>query len=230
MKNIIISLLLPISLLLIVLSGCESPTSTISIPYSSEEYVNGEWEFDDLVKHFEELGFTVEVLGDTTIIEGVYIQNDDLLYESFEKGAEIDASRKIGIYTEISPTLSVDNCSELAEFVEIGIESAENKEKWESFLESHCGQQFEFDGTITDWYDDYFWVAVDFTISIEDSEKFHFSKSNVDLMDLGMTGEYHYNKYHSGLISEGMRVHVLTDISQTENGWELELDYMQIIE
>lgn len=233
MKNKQAVFLIILLLLLNLCSGCASASIPgITMPYSSEEYVNGEWTIEDLRKHFRDLGFKeIEVNGNTTKVIGVYAENDDSLYDSFEKGMEIDSSRKIGIYTEFNfettSTLSIANCPEFAELVESGIDSSED---WIAFLESHSGELLEFDGTITHWYDDMFWIGVSFTIAIEDSSHLSFSKDTIDLIELGLTGEYHYDKYHVGLINEGMRVHVITEIKQTEDGWQLELDSMQIIE
>ena len=231
MKSKMIAFIIVLLILLIMCVGCTS--SEITMPYSSEEYVNGGWTIEDLEKHFEDLGFTeIEIIGNTTEITGIYAENDDSLFESFEKGAEISASHKIWIYTDFESTspLTVANCPEFAKFVESGIESPENNEEWISFLESNSGKLLEFDGTITDWYDDLFWVGVSFTIAIEDSEYMNFSESSIDLIELGLTGKYQYNKYHAGLIDEGMRVHVITKITQAEDGCNLELDSMQIIE
>lgn len=231
MKKRFISILTVFTLVLVICVGCTSETGTnITMPFSSEEYVDGEWTSEDLKEHFQDLGFSqIETFGNTTIIIGVYIENDDAEYDSFEKGENIDCSRKICIYTESRP-LNVDNSPELAEIINNGIESPENNQAWQEFLEIHNEEQFEFDGTITDWYDEVFWCGVSFTIAIEDSEYMSFSKNSVDLIDLDMTDDYNYNKYHAGLISEGMRVHVITDIVQSENGWQLEIDSMQVIE
>ena len=148
------------------------------------------------------------------------------------KGEEIDSSRRISIEVSFESVLplTIENCSEFAEFVESGIDSSESRTAWTSFLETHEGELLEFDGTITDWYDDFFWSSISFSISIEDSEQMSFSKSTIDLIELGMTGEYHYNNYHAGLITEGMRVHVITKIKKAEDGWGLEIVSMQIIE
>lgn len=127
--------------------------------------------------------------------------------------------------------LTIDNCPEFLELVENGIDTSESSATWSSFLESHCGDTLEFDGTISYWYDDLFFTGgVSFTIAIEDSEHMSLSWHNIALIELGMTGEYHYRKYYSGLIREGMRTHVIAEITQTDDGCTLELTSMQIIE
>lgn len=127
-------------------------------------------------------------------------------------------------------TISVVNCPEFAEIVENGIESVENKKIWEDFLVAHSGETLEFSGTITDWYDKAFWVGVSFSVAVEDNEQMIFHQNTIDLIKLGMTGDYHYNNYHSGLITEGMRVHVITEIKKIDNEWNLEIDSIQVIE
>jgi len=96
MKNKLIIPLI-VLILIIVCAGC---TTKIVMPYSSEDYINGEWAIEELVSHFEELGFTnVEISGDAEKISGIYIENDESLFESFKKGDEYSSSRKIEIYT-----------------------------------------------------------------------------------------------------------------------------------
>lgn len=225
-KKILIALLL-LTAIIILFVSC---TANIVIPHSSEDYVNGEWTVRELKEHFEELGFSkVEICGNTTAIIGVYAENDESLYESFEKGQEISPSRKIGIYTEFKSKepISVSNSTEFASFVEIG---NEDTVAWLEFLEAHAGESIVFDGTITNWYDEFFWVGIDFNIAVENSKKLTFSKNNVNLIDLGMTGDFHYNKYHTGLITEGMRVHVVTRITEKDSTYTWELDSISVIE
>ena len=229
MKAKILALLVILSMVMSLCVGC---SSIIAMPYSSKEYANGEWTIEELEEHFEELGFTeIEVIGNTTEVIGVLAENDESLFESFEKGEEIPVSREIWIETafEITPPLTVENSPEFAYFVENGIDSPKNTDDWIAFLEEHEGDLIEFDGTITNWYDEMFWVSISFSIAIEDSKYMSFSKSNVDLIDLGMTGDYHYNKYHTGLITEGMQTHVVVSIKRIEDGWCLELESIEIV-
>ena len=227
MKTKLLAITLSFVSIVLMLAGC---TTNIVMPHSSEEYVSGDWNLKDLQIHFEDLGFSeVEICGNTTTIVGVYAENDEGLYDSFDKGQEISPYRKIGIYTEFESTepISVDTSAEFASFIEKGNDDAA---AWNSFLKKHVGEPIVFDGTITNWYDKFFWVGVDFTIAVEDSDSFTFSKSNVELIDLGMTGDYHYNKYSAGLIAEGMRVHVITEITEKDGAYAWELDSMSVIE
>ena len=82
MKHKKILFLFVLTMLLVVCTSCESAT-TITMPYSSEEYVNGEWTIEDLIKHFEDLGFSkVEVYGNSTEIIAVYAENEDSLLDT----------------------------------------------------------------------------------------------------------------------------------------------------
>ena len=66
MKFKVVALLMLVSLMITLCAGC---TSDVSMPYSSQDYMNGEWTIQELEKHFKELGFTeIEVTGNTTKI------------------------------------------------------------------------------------------------------------------------------------------------------------------
>lgn len=214
--------------------------------------------YSDVYETFVERGFTnikIEQIAD--LIAGSSMENGEV--EKVSVGGNVDydvdkwvpADTEVIIYyhtfsddedaassknasdnenNDLSTALTIDNCPEFEKIVRKGIETTEDKDAWISFLKSNNGRIVEFAGTITDWYDDIWWVSISFDIAIEDSEYMSFSKSGVDLIELGMTGEYHYNNYHFGLIQEGMRVHVVAEIAETEDGWGLELDSMQIIE
>lgn len=43
-------------ILLTFLSGCS--TLSVTMPYGSDEYVQGDWTVDELIAHFQDLGFT----------------------------------------------------------------------------------------------------------------------------------------------------------------------------
>ena len=47
--------------------------------------------------------------------------------------------------------------------------SSEKHEAISAFMSSHNGEYIEFEGTIADLFDDYFWIGVDFSVSVEDS-------------------------------------------------------------
>lgn len=239
-KRILFHLICSFTLFLFV--GCD--TSGVSMPYGSEEYENGDWTVEELIEHFEELGFsdietinTLEYFGDEEI--GIYnvtiedTSSDSLFteYRSFEKGEELGTWLKLKIetYTAI-PTLTIDNCSEFSELTKMKNSSSEQGELISAFMNSHNGEYLEFDGIITDWYDEMFWTSVSFTISFEESEQLSFTWSTIDFSDLNLEGEYEYSKYKVGLISENMKVHMITRIVSSEDGWNLEIDSMQVVE
>ena len=213
------------------------------MPYSSTEYKEMNWSVEELIAHFEELGFS-DIKTDVwetfdenqaricrVAIEDTSADSWFTEYKDFEKGEEYGTYLEVYIsaYTLI-PTLTVDNCDEFAELVNLNSDSPEKAERLSSFMQTHDGNYLEFDGTITSWYDEFFWTSVSVTVAVEDSDQMSFSWGTISLSELGMSGDYHYNKYHAGLITEGMKVHVLAQIDYTEDGWALEIDSMQIIE
>ncbi len=230
-----ILLILVFSLVLCLCTGCNIAAT---MPYSSDEYENGEWSVDELVKHFEDLGFSdIEVEENTTFDEDkvkiqVVVSEDSTSwfpsYRDFEKGEIVDTLRKIIIReTKLIPILTTENCPEFAEFVKNGYDSPENTSTWLEFIEKHNGSALEFDGVITNWYDEFWYISgVDCTIAIESSEhmSFYWDADSVD--DLGLD----HNEYSLGLVTEGMKVHVLAVINYTEGvGLALDIESMQII-
>lgn len=236
-----IAFVLVFFLLLFVCTGC---ATGVSMPYSSNEYKELDWSVEELVAHFEELGFS-DIKTDVwetfdenqaricrVAIEDTSADSWFTEYKDFDKDEEFGTHLEIYIsaYTLV-PTLTVDNCAEFAELVTMDSENPEKPESLASFMQTHDGDYLEFDGIITDWYDE-LWFAggVSFTISVEGSDQMSFSWETMGLIDLDMTGEYHYNNYNTGLITEGMKVHVLAKIDYVEGSWSLEIDSMQIID
>ena len=235
-----IALILVLSTLLLACTGCDAGAT---IPYSSDEYENGEWTVEELVEHFEELGFSdIEIEEKATFnesearIQVIVADNSDPMfpsYRSFEKGETISTVRNIIIRaTTLIPIMTVENCPEFAEFVKNGPDSSNNTEPWTSFLEAHNGEALEFDGTITDWYDKLWYISgVDCTVAVENSEHLSFYWDVENLDDLGLSGEYSHNEYSLGEITEGMQVHILAIINYSKNGGlNLEIESMEIFE
>ena len=235
-----IALILILSILLFACTGCDVGTT---IPYSSDEYENGEWSVEELVEHFEELGFTdIEIEEKTTFDESkeriqVVVADDSdswfSSYRDFEKGETISTIRKIIIRaTTLTPVLTVENSPEFADFAKNGLDSENNTIAWTTFLEEHNGEALEFDGIITNWYDEFWYISgVDCTIAVEGNENMSLYWSVENLDDLGLTGEYSQNEYSQGRINEDMQVHVLAVIDYSkDDGLKLEIESMQIIE
>ncbi len=234
-----IAFVLVIAIIAMICVGC---SVSATIPHSSDEYENGDWSVEELVEHFEGLGFTdIKVEEKTTFdesevkIQVIVAEDSDSWspsYRDFEKGETISTLRKIIIReTALIPVITVDNCAEFAKIVEMDAEAPEKADLLSTFMQENDGEYLEFDGTITDWYDElWFSSGVSFTISVEDSGQLHFSWGSTSLIDLGMTGDYHHNKYKTGLITEGMKVHVLAKIDYADDDWSLEIDTLQIIE
>ena len=103
---------------------------------------------------------------------------------------------------------------------------------WLSFVNEHNGDALEFDGTITSWYDEFFYISgVSCTVAVENSENMSFYWKVDSLDDLGLSGEYSHNQYSVGEITEGMRVHILAVINYSEDsGLDLQIESMQILE
>ena len=230
-----VTFLLIIFCIILCCAGC---ASTIVMPYSSEEYENSGWTLKELTTHFEELGFTdVTVRKDTTRNEayaGIYsveIEEDtDSLfaeYGDFEKGDDFLSTRELYIvYNDFIPTWAIDNCPELVELSQFEHGSDEWEKKQKAFMQSHSGEYIEFDGVITDWYDDYWYAGgVSFTISVEGYEQLKFSWDNIELSSLRLTEDYHYSNYKTGLICEGDRVHILAKINYSaQEGATVEIE------
>ena len=218
------------------------PVEKIVMPYSCDEYENGEWTVDELVEHFEGLGFSdinvtnvMESFGEANVlIQNLTIEDPSSdawynRYRAFEKGEEFWSGRKIKIETHTYiPTLTVENCSDFAELIEMD-EFSGKIEAVQSFMESHKNEYIEFEGTITDWYDEMHWVGVSFTVSAENSDYINFSWETTDLIDLKLEDDYHYTKYKTGLISAGMKVHMIAQIVYVDEEWHLEINVMEIL-
>lgn len=142
MKNVIVLFLL-ISML--VFSGCDTTYTEIEMPHDSSYYDEYDGTVEDLVKHFEDLGFT-----DIEIISSSYsgYASDPIDFVSAEghwsggfKEGDIRYSYdtiKIHCYDECS-NLTVDTCPDLAEIL------IDKNANYEYFAEKYEGEYFEFE-------------------------------------------------------------------------------------
>lgn len=206
-----------------------------TMPYDNSVYSGTDWTVEELVDHFEELGFTQIKINKTESfdndciyyvgIEDVYANSWLTEYKGFKAGETYKTRLEIRIdANERIPTLTVDNCSEFAALVKAG----NDESKKEVFIKNHLGEYIEFSGTLIDWYDIYFYIGVSFEIEVEGSQTvFAF---DCDISDLNMEGEYHYTKYTSGVIAEGERAHMIAQIVETDEGYGFEVEKMQIVE
>ena len=240
MKKYLLFFLLIFFVLLITFNGCD--IAEVNMPYGSAEYKSGGWTVDDLVVHFEELGFSdieinnvVDSFGEERVeVYNVTIEDTSsnswfTEYMSFQKGDAYSTTRKIKIETHtFIPTLTTENCSDFSELLETTGDSVKT-ELINSFMFSHNEEYIEFEGVITDWCDDYFWSGIDFSVSVENSGTI-FSWDSIDLIDTKLDGEYHYNKYKAGLISKGMRVNMIAKIVANEDSWKLEIYTMDVLQ
>lgn len=155
---------LVIVLLLSLLAGCEMTegiSTEVILPYGSEEYESGNWSVEELVQHFEELGFYhVKTDISKTFNEdevGVYevrveIDPDALLtqYKKFQKDEQVRKRCEIRIKANtLIPVLTIENCPDFAEVVKAGPDEA--YEALKEFLRQHENEFIEFDGTVKMW-------------------------------------------------------------------------------
>ena len=156
MKTRIIALIMILSILLMLCTGC---ALTATMPYSSDEYESGEWTADELVEHFKGLGFSdIKVEDYTTYdISGEKIQvvvSEDSTswfpsYRDFEKGETIDTMRTI-IIRETKLITSVSAYySTKRDLVSIYIDDIEKKIYWTS-KQSSVVHVNTYEGSILD--------------------------------------------------------------------------------
>lgn len=231
------------SFLLAFCTGCDA--DVISMPYGSSDFKNGEWSVEEVVSALENIGFTnitiknaKESFGEANIkIYNVTIEDTSsdwwfTEYKAFNKGDEFGSWLEIKIETHtFIPTLTVENCSDFANLIYKKTSSSQTDEAINSFMASHINEYIEFSGTITDWHDSLYYISgISFTVAVENSAYLSFSWDTDSFSELGLTGEYDFDKYYSGLISEGMQVHIIAKILPSEEDYILQIDTMNIIE
>lgn len=231
--------------LLILCAGC---TKTVEIPYSSEEYSNGDWSLDELTEHLESLGFTdIKVEESTffsygnidenaTIITSVNVEDissDSWFteYRQFEKSEKLETYLKLCIYiNKPIPVLTMDNCESYSALAHMEKDSLEKDEKKEEFLKTHHGDYLDIDGILTDWNEKFWYAAgVSFTVLTKESDWLDFSWEHVSIIDLKMTGDYHYTKFKAGLIGEGDHVRIRVKIDYSNEKPELIIDMFEVL-
>ena len=207
----------------------------VTMPYSSKEYKNAGWTLDELILHFEELGFNeinVEKTSDQygeekIVICSVEIEDSDSFWggtRPIEKGEKTSTYLEIRIeYVLYHPTITKENSTEFAQLVDMNDEVYDKPILVQEFMEKHDGEFLEFQGIVLDAYDK-FWYASDinFIISIGNSVhmQHNFKCSTLDLERLGYCS---HSSYFSGLLSKGDILHCVCRISATEDSWSLAL-------
>lgn len=227
-----------ILVLLIILAftcvGCSGDDATM--PYGSSDYENGEWTVDELVSHLEELGFdNIDIEDDESryvseVSINVRVEDTEsdswfTEYTDFVKGEPVRSWRNVKIeVTHPIPVLTIENYPELIEVLPLRSGSDTDFEEWKSFMKEHNGEYIEFDGTITDWYDELWYASgISFTVSFEDYEDISFSWSGL------LTSEFGYkNDYSTGCVKEGISAHVVAKIVYSEDEYKYELEDIQL--
>lgn len=144
MKKIIVLFFL-ISMLLF--SGCDTTHTEIVMPHDSSYYDEYDGTLDELVKHFEDLGFTdIETTASSysgyarNIIDFVSAKG---YWTGFKEGDTLYSYDTIEIhYYDQCNNLTVDNCPDLASFLA-------GEMDYMAFAEKYDGKYIEFDGCIT---------------------------------------------------------------------------------
>ncbi len=152
--------LIALLVLLVAGVGCEGgnyesiSTVEIAMPYENEYYEKEEWTVEDLSKEFESLGFTnvvaVKLVDSSDYVYGVVssVRIDGQML-GWEKGDVFRSTDEVEIfYHAPTPTLTIDNCPELADILN------GNTTSWRSFASDHDGEFIEFDGCVIERIDD----------------------------------------------------------------------------
>ena len=243
MKKLLLFIIL-VAFVISVLSGCFP--SEIEMPYGSDDYKNGEWTAESLIEHFKELGFSnfetffIETYDEDEVkIYRVAVENSagsvqDEEYKDFTKGEKLNTWDTIYISANtLIPSLTLQNCSDFADVVQLGEEATEKNSQLDSFMQAHGGEYIKIDGVVTEWNDNYWWIAsqiLNFSIAIEEFPQTEFSWEMTWVTDLNIEipGEIGYADYYTGLVSEGQRVHLIAEIVNGEDGWLLEIVEMRL--
>lgn len=138
----------------------------ITMPNDTDYYEKEEWTVESLVKEFEGLGFT------NIVTERMGVSSDyrygpihtvrlDGSWIGWDEGDVYDSDDEVEIrYYDPTPTLTIDNCPELAQIL-----SGETS-SWMSFAEAHDGEFIEFDGCVVSRIDDEYGVLTDPIIDV----------------------------------------------------------------
>ncbi len=142
--------------IIIVYHTWKSDEPQITMPNASWYYDEG-WTVEELVSHFEQLGFTnIEIA--TTIDSGTFskfhqkgeiynVEIEDTFLGGWSEGDTFGATSLITItYYERTPTLTIDDCPDLASVL------SSKDMMYTDFAEKYDGQFIEFDGYVTTSY------------------------------------------------------------------------------
>ncbi len=128
----------------------------VKMEKSSEDYLKEQWNSDDLVKHFEEMGFTDVVAegfapsNDDNIddykrtIFDISIKNKKKAINEWNAGDEFPSDSHVSISYNNRPPLTVENCEEMQQIL-----WADDIIKYDDFVEMYDGYAVEFDAQVT---------------------------------------------------------------------------------
>lgn len=238
MKNKKKSIIILIATIVIIGNcvGCSSSEEP-PMPYSSSDYENGEWTLEEVISNLEELGFEnieIEEYESQYVSEESFdvkvedFSSDSWLteYKDFEQGEPLYSWRDVKIEVTIPiPVLTVENTPELADNLAKRFGTDKDVDAWKSFMKEHNGEYIEFNGIITDWYDELWYASgISFEVSFENYEDITFSWSSISTNELGFN-----NDYSTGCVTEGTSAYITAKIVYTSDECCYELDSIKLI-
>ena len=225
------------SLIVIMLTciGCSGKDAVM--PYGSSDYENGEWTVDALVTHLEELGFdNIDIEEDKSryvreVSLNVRVEDTEsdswfTEYTDFIKGEPVKSWRDVKIeVTHPIPVMTIENTPELVDILPLRSGTEEDFEEWKSFMEEHNGEYIEFNGTVLDVYDEFWYISgISLDISFEGYENIDFGWSGIEPNDIGYD-----NDYSLGCLPKGTPAYCVVKIVYSEAEGFYELDSLDII-
>ncbi len=228
------SLLVGVSVMALVCISCSSEEPTM--PYSSNDYENGEWTLEEVLSNLKELGFDdIEVVTSKSRYvseESLQVQVEDYsneslftVYKDFEQGEPVYSWREVKIeVTRPIPVLTEENFPGLANNLAMRYGSDDDVAEWKSFMKAHNGEYIEFDGFVTDVYDE-FWYAsgISLSISFEEYEDINFYWSDISPNNIGYDNDYSY-----GCLPKGTLAHCVVKIVYTEEECYYEFESIEL--
>lgn len=218
-----------------ILTACSAGEKEL-MPYSSSDYENGKWTLEEIVDSLNELGFEdIEVkesksryVSEVEIEVQVedYAKNTILTeYKDFKEGEPLYNWRKVKIYvTTPIPVLTEENRPELATILGKANGNDSDIELWKAFMKEHNGNYIEFDGTLTDVYDEAWYITgISLTICFEEHKDITFYWRGIEPNDIGYDNDYSY-----GCLPEGTPMHCVAKIVYDENGCYYEPDSITV--
>lgn len=225
-----------------IMLACTGCAAMITMPYSSQEYENSGWSVTELVSHFKDLGFqninttNITRTFDESLAGDYWVKIEDSSadswfteYRQFEKGESFTEKYEIYISGfDYTPTLNKDTSSAFSDLIDTDRTPQELENAVTAFMREHNGEYLEFDGVLTTWDDEHFWVGIWFTVAVEGNTELAFSWEDISTLELEEAGSFSHTMYKQGVVCTGDQVHMVVKINSYNNGWELEIQKLYI--